>query len=206
MDPKYTNSGIYQIKNTVNGKIYIGSSCNIKQRWRRHKKDLRKNIHHSCYLQRAYNKYGVASFEYSLLICCSKTDLLFFEQRFLNIYKPEYNMCLSANSPLGRIMSLETRQKISKSSLGNKHALGKKQTKERIENRVAKIRGLKRTTEFKQNMSGEKHHNAKLTWEIVNEIRTIHEEAKISQTELAKRYQVSQTCVGRILANISWSL
>ena len=37
----YTNSGIYQIRNIINNKIYIGSSANIKKRWSEHKRDLK---------------------------------------------------------------------------------------------------------------------------------------------------------------------
>jgi len=52
-------SGIYQIKNTLNGKFYVGSAVNIKQRWSTHISSLNKNNHHSGHLQNAWNKYGV---------------------------------------------------------------------------------------------------------------------------------------------------
>ena len=38
-------SGIYQIKNTQNNKIYIGSSTNFSMRWKKHKYDLNKRYY-----------------------------------------------------------------------------------------------------------------------------------------------------------------
>ena len=49
---------IYKIINIKNGKFYLGSSNNFKQRVKRHKRDLKFNRHHNIYLQRIYNKYG----------------------------------------------------------------------------------------------------------------------------------------------------
>ena len=39
--------GIYKIENKYNGKIYIGKSKDIMNRWSTHEKDLVKHIHHS---------------------------------------------------------------------------------------------------------------------------------------------------------------
>jgi len=54
-------SGIYQIKNTVNGKRYIGSAVNIKMRFQEHKKSLKKGTN-SKRLQHSWNKHGADSF------------------------------------------------------------------------------------------------------------------------------------------------
>ena len=55
----YGKSGIYQIKNLVNEKIYVGSAINLYQRKCEHFSDLRKNIHDNPHLQSSYNKYGM---------------------------------------------------------------------------------------------------------------------------------------------------
>lgn len=60
-------AGIYQILNIKNGKRYIGSSVDIELRWYNHRKELNEGIHHSPYLQSAWNKYGEDSFEFSVL-------------------------------------------------------------------------------------------------------------------------------------------
>lgn len=60
-------AGIYQIRNKVNEKVYVGSAKNILHRWRCHKVDLKAQRHHCKHLQRAWNKYGRANFEFEVL-------------------------------------------------------------------------------------------------------------------------------------------
>jgi len=38
-------SGVYKIVNIVNGKLYVGSSTNVKYRLWRHTHELRRNVH-----------------------------------------------------------------------------------------------------------------------------------------------------------------
>lgn len=70
-----SDSGIYQIRNKVNGKVYIGSSVRVEQRISTHKRHLLLNKHSNQKLQLAYNKYGIDNFEYSVLeyICDAPT-------------------------------------------------------------------------------------------------------------------------------------
>lgn len=81
-------SGIYKITNLVNGKIYVGSSCNIKRRWDEHKYELSHNTHSNGHLQKAYNKYGKNNFSYEIIEECDENDLLKREQYYLDILKP----------------------------------------------------------------------------------------------------------------------
>lgn len=60
-------SGIYQIRNTVNGKVYVGSAIKILKRWREHKTSLRKGVHHSKHLQKAWVKYGEECFVFEVI-------------------------------------------------------------------------------------------------------------------------------------------
>lgn len=46
-------AGIYQIRNIVNGKVYIGSAVNIERRWGMHKNRLKAGQHRNIHLQRA---------------------------------------------------------------------------------------------------------------------------------------------------------
>lgn len=48
---------IYEIINNINNKKYIGSTNNLKDRFNKHKRELKNNKHHSIYFQRFYNKY-----------------------------------------------------------------------------------------------------------------------------------------------------
>lgn len=55
------------IKNRINEKIYIGSSVNIRQRFNKHKSQLRNNKHDNPKLQLSWNKYGEKFFEFLIL-------------------------------------------------------------------------------------------------------------------------------------------
>lgn len=79
--------GIYQIKNTVTGKVYIGSSWNIEQRWRSHRHELRYGKHHSPHLQSAWNKYGPDKFSFLILEECSRDDVVNREQFHMDLFK-----------------------------------------------------------------------------------------------------------------------
>lgn len=69
------SSGIYGIRNIVNGKIYVGQTKDFKHRWREHVRELNHNIHHNKHLQNAWNKYGEENFEFFVIEKCSPTDL-----------------------------------------------------------------------------------------------------------------------------------
>src|ERR1035437_6595996 len=59
--------GIYSILHINSGRIYVGSSKNIKKRMGTHKTDLRKNRHPNPALQNYYNKYGMDSFDFCII-------------------------------------------------------------------------------------------------------------------------------------------
>lgn len=63
-------SGIYCIENIVTNKKYIGQSVNIKDRWYKHKNELKHGIHSNDYLQKSWNKYGETNFKFYILECC----------------------------------------------------------------------------------------------------------------------------------------
>jgi len=60
-------SGIYQIRNTVNGSIYIGASHKIEERFSHHKQELRAGKHYSKALQADWEKYGESCFEFLVI-------------------------------------------------------------------------------------------------------------------------------------------
>src|SRR5574343_661432 len=136
MDKKL-NSGIYCIINLTNGKIYIGQSKRIKERWRDHLTFLRNNKNGKSkfgkvdYIQKAWNKYGEENFEFKILKYCKEKDLDKWEEYYINIYNSTnphcgYNIKLNIN---GVCHSEETRRKISES---NKGKIFSKETREKI--------------------------------------------------------------------------
>jgi group I intron endonuclease len=61
------SGGIYQIKNTNNNKIYIGSSACFQVRWSQHKKELSVGKHPNKHLQSAYNIDGPDAWHFTVL-------------------------------------------------------------------------------------------------------------------------------------------
>lgn len=117
-------SGIYVIRNTSNNKLYIGSAKNIKQRLHEHNSMLRRNKHHSKYLQNSYNKYENC-FLFSILEKCNIDNLINREQYWIDYYLSYkkiygYNNAPKAYNSLNRKFSEETKLKMSNSHKGMK--------------------------------------------------------------------------------------
>jgi len=93
-------SGVYQIVNLVNGKRYVGSSINIRNRWGGHVWNLSRNTHHCKYLQYSWNKYGAENFEISVLEECPKEEIIFWEQMHMD-EGYDYNSSPTAKNCLG---------------------------------------------------------------------------------------------------------
>ena len=116
-------SYIYIILNKINGKFYIGSTCSFERRKKEHINSLNNGVHHSMYLQRAWNKYGMENFDFRIVQVCSKESVRTYEQYWLDSFQSYlpifgYNMNCKVDSRLGRPMSHEARLKMSISKKG----------------------------------------------------------------------------------------
>lgn len=125
MPSELRQSGIYEIRCLVNGKVYIGSAVWIAKRWRHHREALRKGSHHSPTLQRAWNKYGEGAFEFSVLLLAPPERLIELEQAELDARRAAqpgqgFNVNPVAGSNLGRVFGPEFGEKIRKAKLGTK--------------------------------------------------------------------------------------
>lgn len=80
-------SGIYEILNTANNKRYIGSSIDVERRLTNHRDLLKRAKHFNKHLQSAYDKYDKDSFQFKLIVVCSKDDLEFYEELIIISYK-----------------------------------------------------------------------------------------------------------------------
>ena len=81
------SSGVYRIKNIIEDKSYIGKSRNIEQRWKQHIGTLKSNKHINSKLQSAFNKYGLDSFEFTILEETDKPELMdYFESYYIEKY------------------------------------------------------------------------------------------------------------------------
>lgn len=123
---KRSQSGIYQICNTQNNKIYIGRATCLRRRYMRHMADLLAKNHRNKHLERDYWKCGESVFEFTLLELVSKDKLIVAEQRHLDKLKlldPKkvYNLTFRAEGP-GNCLSKNSRLKISQTLTGRKHS------------------------------------------------------------------------------------
>jgi len=176
---------VYMWTNTRNGKRYVGSAQDLTRRltmyysYNRISKDLTMLIH------RALLKYGYSSFSLTILECCDLKDLLAREQHYIDTLKPEYNVCPTAGSTLGKLHNEAAKLKISttkkgtgteetNSMYGKLHTeearikmaeakLGVKLTEETIEKLRAGAIGRKFTDEHRAKLSASKLNSKKLS-------------------------------------------
>lgn len=115
--------GIYQIRNLINGKIYVGSTVNkFYRRWCAHKGLLNKNKHDSIKLQRGWNKYGKENFVFEILeVVEDKNKVIEREQFYIDTLKPWYNVRLIAESNFGTKRTKEQNIANSIRKIGNKN-------------------------------------------------------------------------------------
>ncbi len=113
-------SGIYQIKNLINDKVYLGSTNNFNRRKLDHYRALLKNKHPNKKLQRSFNKYGKENFIFEILAVCPIEYCIKLEQWFINTVRPKYNILLTAGNCLNYKHSTESKQKISAANKGRK--------------------------------------------------------------------------------------
>ena len=84
-------SGIYKITNTITGDFYIGSSKDIKRRWREHKCTSKWNEQPNSQLYQDMQKYGVDKFVFEIIAEVEAGSLKEKEQKFIELLKPAYN-------------------------------------------------------------------------------------------------------------------
>ena len=207
-------TGVYQIKNSTNGRRYIGSAAsNIEQRWREHRSLLNRGMH-NLKLQNAWNKYGEACFIFEVLEECEASLCVEREQHYLNmlLFADEndrrfdelgYNALRIAGSALGFRHSEETKQKMSAIRIGRPHPCSK-ETRQKI---AAANRGKRRSQVEVERMSlvqkGERNSNVKLTARDVAVIKRAIGFG-VKQNKIAARFSVSKQLVSAIKTGTVW--
>ena len=112
-------SGIYKIQSIKKpDRIYIGSSICISERWRDHKKELRRNNHSNRRLQNHFNKYGEKDLLFNVIVGCDKDNLISYEQFYIDSLYPFFNINKIASSRLGVKASEKTIKRLRLSHLG----------------------------------------------------------------------------------------
>lgn len=85
--------GIYKITNLINNHIYIGQSKNIEERWNQEKlRAFREGSgEYEKTLYRAFRKYGIENFDFSILEICDHSELDLKEQFYVKKYNSYFN-------------------------------------------------------------------------------------------------------------------
>ncbi len=132
-------SVIYQFKNKVSKKVFIGICADDSSK-KRVLTQLEKNKFTNRCLQADFNIYGKEAFEYSVLeefeYSYDRTKANELKQKWmdrLQAYNPEfgYNLCPTAGNSLGYKHTAECIEKMSEMILGEKHhGYGKHRDKE----------------------------------------------------------------------------
>lgn len=108
--------GIYRITNTVNGKIYVGKSKNLRPRYRQYVRDYERQAgyHMNNYLLRSMIKHGIENFKMEVLEECNFDDLSVRELHWMNelgsLGEGGYN--LRSDTDQGMIVHPKTSAKI----------------------------------------------------------------------------------------------
>lgn len=117
-------SGIYQIRNTADGKRYIGRTINLNKRKRDHFWALENNRHNNNHMQRAYNKNPNA-FVFEIVEECETEKLNEREVYWISYYNTMddrygYNQCEGGKTTNGYHFTDEAKKKISEKNKGRK--------------------------------------------------------------------------------------
>lgn len=97
----FIQCGIYQIVNTKNGNVYIGSSNDLNRRKSQHFHCLKNGTHTNPKLQAAYAK-APDVFKFFVIESCQESELTTLEQKYIDVLWDNGNRCYNASKEVGR--------------------------------------------------------------------------------------------------------
>lgn len=118
--------GVYTITNTLNGKVYVGSSVDVARRFSKHRCLLNRGVHNSRHLQKAWVRYGEAVFVFAVVEVTGRDQRLTREQVWIGATRCcerdfGYNIAPIAGASMqGRKHTEAAREKIAASKRGKK--------------------------------------------------------------------------------------
>jgi group I intron endonuclease len=205
--------GVYALANLVDGKIYVGSSTNIKKRSHDHLYLLRRNQHPNAHLQYAFNKYGEMAFEMRILQeVASSEELKSAEQYWMDHmqcydHRYGYNIDVSADRTIvspetgakiaaalrGRTISDEHRAKLSQALQG--HSLSE-ETRNNMRGRTHTAETRAKITAAGRGRSVSEETRAKISAALKG--RTHSQEARARMSEAHKGHTLSEQARAKV--------
>ena len=140
-------AGIYCIKNTINGKCYIGQAIKLQKRLKAHWKNFSSDSYSHIVIYKAFKKYGIENFELTILKTISdslsqrtKKELDELEKFYIekyDSYNNGYNSTLGGDGGvLGYNHTEETKEKL------REYAIAQAKEKEKDESNWYKAKNI----------------------------------------------------------------
>ena len=107
-------SGVYLFINNLTGKLYVGSSIVLSKRMASHFYHANSSKDSNIILYRAMRKYKIENFSLAILEFC-KSDIIVcsdLEKKWIDFYKPDYNILKIPGSSSGFRHSIDTINKL----------------------------------------------------------------------------------------------
>ena len=147
--------GIYKITNPI-GEIYIGQAVDIEKRWQQHRYESNWNYYK---LYNSFRKYGVDNHTWEVQKECLREEL----NRIERYYQEEFDTVENGLNHLyqeadekPKILSEETKRKISEANKGKKGKPHSEESKRKISEAM---KGIERSEETKRKISEAKRGN-----------------------------------------------
>ena len=185
---------VYQHKNKINGKVYIGiTSQKPEQRWRNG-----EGYKSSPHFYSAIQKYGWDNFEHNILFVeLTKEQACLKEQELIKEFN-SMNREYGYNSTSGGdifVMNEETRQKISQALMGNQNNLGHSCSEEKKKKISEAQKGREFTEEHKQKLSeAAKNRHVPCSEEKKQTLKEKSHKKPVYCEELNKVFESVQEC------------
>ena len=185
---------VYQHRNKINGKVYIGITMQTpEQRWR-HGEGYKSSPHFYAAIQ----KYGWDNFEHNILFqnltkeeACKKEQELIAKYNSMN---REYRYNSTSGGDIF-VMNEEIKQKISQSLMGNKNGLGHPCSEEKKKKISEAQKGRRLTEEHKQKLSeAAKKRHTPCSEQAKENIRKASHKKPVYCEELNKVFESVQEC------------
>ena len=186
---------VYQHKNKINGKIYIGITMQEpEKRWGANGYNYKSSPHFYAAIQ----KYGWDNFEHNILYTnCTREEACLMEQILIKKYN-SMDRNFGYNSTSGGenfVMNEETKQKISQSMMGNKNGLGHPCSEEKKKKISESQKGRQFTEEHKQKLSeAAKNRHTPCSEQAKENIKKASHKKPVYCEELNQIFESVQEC------------
>jgi group I intron endonuclease len=195
-------AGIYLITGPT-GRVYVGSSSDVRARLLWHIKALERNGHDNTWLQRSVNKYGIENFKFEQVVSITIVDrntLFEYEDIMFAVCPKRYNLAPIAGSNFGYKWTAEQRAKL---SAARKITMARPEVKAKSLAALARpeVRA-KSAKAIKDKFDNDHEYRAKMlaTLAAANSRPEVKESRKLSRMEVMARPEVRAKCAVALAA------